>query len=299
MKQLFFLLSILLGLSTFASAHASLDSMGITMINNQIFILHRVEKGETFYKLGTRYKVSAEEIQDRNGNISVLSLGTILVIPAHQGALFNPPLRLIHVHTTQAGDQLQKIADTYGMSHQRLKSLNQLQSETLSPGQAIYVEILDKKSIENKNTNYYEVKKGDTYFGIAKYHQTTLDSIFWWNGIDAKSKLSIGQKLIVGFGEKKASPVLKKYKHLESGVGQMISDRGQRSTQDFALHASLPYGTLVKVTNPSNKKAIMVKIIGKLSTRDTSKNTLLKLSKSACNKLGILTNNFPILLEYD
>lgn len=57
-----------------------------------------------------------------------------------------------------------------------------------------------------------------------------------------------------------------------------------------ACHSSLPYGTLVKVTNIYNKKSVVVRI----NDRFCQKNyRLLDLSKSAATEIGLFSTELP------
>ncbi|MEM1135992.1 MAG: LysM peptidoglycan-binding domain-containing protein [Bacteroidota bacterium] len=86
----------------------------------------------------------------------------------------------------------------------------------------------------------------------------------------------------------------------EQGIGMKISGNNASANQIVGLHKTAPYGTYIKVTNPSNGRSTAVKIIGKLPTSVTQNNQLvIMLSTAACQRIGVLNNQFPVVLEYN
>ncbi len=88
------------------------------------------------------------------------------------------------------GDTLYGIANKFGVSVNDLKSLNNLNSNTLSIGQVLKI----PDSSNNKLT--YTVKSGDTLYSIARTYNTTVDKIKELNNLKSNT-LSIGQTLIL------------------------------------------------------------------------------------------------------
>lgn len=89
--------------------------------------------------------------------------------------------------------------------------------------------------------------------------------------------------------------------HREDGVGAMIKANSNSDNPNVfvALHRTAPYGTMIKVTNPSSNTSTVVKVIGTISSEiPADKNIIIKLSIATCRQLGILTEQFPIVIEY-
>ncbi len=86
-----------------------------------------------------------------------------------------------------------------------------------------------------------------------------------------------------------------------SGVGAMIrTPRGSNNSQFVALHRTAPSGTHIKVTNPSNGRSTVVKVIGKIPAGlEQKEHLLIMLSEPACQQIGIINDEFPIQMNYN
>ena len=94
------------------------------------------------------------------------------------------------MHIVQVGDTLYSIAKKYNTTVDRIKSLNNLTSNTLSIGQILKI----PTSNENISTKTHIVQVGDTLYSIAKKYNTTVDTIKNLNNLP-NNTLSIGQVL--------------------------------------------------------------------------------------------------------
>jgi len=327
--KLFGLLSAFLLLSHISWGHLiPPDSIGIRKINNQHFIVHKVERGETLTSISNRYHVALATLRQSNINLVVLKAGQIILVP-FQAAKPEKVARATMSYRVRQGDHLYKIARQFSMDLARLKTINQLTDNALTPGQTLKVEvpanslgepITSVETAEKIKSGQalpdsptvpitHQVMSGETMYGISNQYQVSIDSINQWNNLAERTPLHVGQKLIVGY-RKMGSPPRKNtledipedaipHNTSESGVGAMIRDRGQSSLVDVCLHSTAKYGTLIKVTNPSNNRSIAVKVIGKLSDVDKKNQVIARISEAACEKIGILNDQFPILLEYN
>lgn len=93
-------------------------------------------------------------------------------------------------YVVKSGDTLYSIAKKFGTSVDKLKDLNNLNSNLLSIGQKILVndEIIEE--------GVYTVSNGDTLYSIAKKYNTTVDEIKKMNNLNS-NMISIGMKLII------------------------------------------------------------------------------------------------------
>lgn len=94
-------------------------------------------------------------------------------------------------YKVKKGDTLYAIAKKFGMTVDKLKDLNNLNSNNLSIGQELLV---TDKYIGNDNS--YTIKSGDTLYSIAKKYNTTVSKIKEINNLSS-DVLSIGQKIII------------------------------------------------------------------------------------------------------
>lgn len=95
-------------------------------------------------------------------------------------------------YTVKSGDTLYSIAKKYGITVDKLKDLNNLNSNMISVNQKLLVN--DQK--KDQTTNTYVVEKGDNLYSIAKKYSTTVSKIKELNNLKSDT-LSIGQELII------------------------------------------------------------------------------------------------------
>lgn len=93
-------------------------------------------------------------------------------------------------YTVVAGDSLYSIANKYGMTVNELKELNNLTTNLLSIGQKLKIKYSEGTDL----VNFYEVKKGDTLYGIALMNNVSVNDLMSYNDLTS-SYLQIGQVL--------------------------------------------------------------------------------------------------------
>ncbi|MBX2841223.1 MAG: LysM peptidoglycan-binding domain-containing protein [Flammeovirgaceae bacterium] len=191
------------------------------------------------------------------------------------------------IHKVAQGEYIFALARQKNLSVDSLKIWNTLESEgNIQPGQDLIV-----------GYNYY-----DTNGNIVMTSGANIPDV---KG-NTKESVTSGISLNTTNPAQMAGVIpdvnleLPTYKK-ETGYGKMIKDNtGQAPQQNVALHKSAPYGTYIKVVNPGNGKTVAVKIIGQIPKEiATDPNLLILLSPTACNKIGVINEAFPIQLEYN
>ncbi|MCB8982869.1 MAG: LysM peptidoglycan-binding domain-containing protein [Ardenticatenaceae bacterium] len=99
---------------------------------------HTVQPGETLASIAQQYNVPAEEIAAANNltNVNQLDVGQVLIIPAPGTTTTNPggttpPTTGEQVHVVQAGENLFRIALSYGMTTEELAAYNGITNPSL------------------------------------------------------------------------------------------------------------------------------------------------------------------------
>lgn len=100
--------------------------------------VHRVASGETLYSISKRYGVGVSDIKKWN-NLSndQLQLGQELIIESSNSTTSNT----FSTHIVQKGETLYSIAMKYGVKIEEIKLWNNLQSENLSVGQTLKIQL--------------------------------------------------------------------------------------------------------------------------------------------------------------
>ena len=91
-------------------------------------------------------------------------------------------------HTIKSGESLRVIAEMYGMGVSELQKLNSMSSTTIYAGNKL--KVIDRKGVgktspssSNSVNKTYRVKSGDSLYGIAQKHHTTVDKLKNLNGL--------------------------------------------------------------------------------------------------------------------
>ena len=120
------------------------------------------------------------------------------------------------MHRVKKGETLASISRQYKATTAQLKTWNHLKSNRLTLGQSLSVQrvatvdrvhrkiaaksdkatVLRAKSEEGKRT-LYTVRRGDTFFSIARKFNVAVNDIHRWNNVSNKHKLQPGKKLTV------------------------------------------------------------------------------------------------------
>ncbi|WP_163651804.1 LysM peptidoglycan-binding domain-containing protein [Listeria sp. PSOL-1] len=94
-------------------------------------------------------------------------------------------------YTVKKGDNLSKIALKYKTTVSKLKEWNNLTANFIQIGQKLVVK---RNHTETKPTTNYVVRKGDTLWGIARKHNTSVKTLQITNKLNSTA-IYVGQKM--------------------------------------------------------------------------------------------------------
>jgi membrane-bound lytic murein transglycosylase D len=104
-------------------------------------------------------------------------------------------------YTLRDGQSLSRLARSIGTDVDTLLAMNNLRSaDDIGGGDSIYLPVRARELgslLLAHNDAYYAVKKGDTFFSIAKSHHLTVEELLAINELDSDHKLHPGEKLRV------------------------------------------------------------------------------------------------------
>jgi len=84
---------------------------------------------------------------------------------------------------------------------------------------------------------------------------------------------------------------------MESGVAELIEGTdGNRKY--LALHRTAPVGTILKVRNEMNNREVFVRVMGKLPETVLTDRVIIRVSKSAYDRLGAIDQRFRVQVTY-
>lgn len=151
--------------------------------DNDNFVFHEVQQGESLSELASRYGVSRGQLMQNNNLTSdELSSGQSLIIRKSAPSTISSKY-----HTIQRGETLYSIAKRYGINISKLRELNNLNNRSLTPGQKIIIEqgyntskndysydYAVKQVSSDSYIQYEPVVSGDNYTGTTTTVRTTL-----------------------------------------------------------------------------------------------------------------------------
>ena len=158
-----------------------------TISNNEEGIEYYVVKsGDTLWSIARNNNTTVDNIKTLNNlKNNTLTVGQRLII---RNTTSSTPSSG-NYYTVVKGDSLYKIANKFNTTVDKLKTLNNLKSNTLSIGQKLLLPT-------STTNNIYIVKKGDSLYKIANNYNTTVSKLKSANNLKSDT-LSIGQQLVI------------------------------------------------------------------------------------------------------
>lgn len=152
---------------------------------------HTVANGDTLYGIAKQYNLTVSQVKQLNHLTGdMIYPGQTLVISEAK------PPQTTATYTVTRGDTLYSIANSYNMSVDQIKQLNNLTSNTIHVGQTLQVIGTAPQTTQIQN-NTYTVQPGDSLYSIAQRANTTVDQIMKNNNLTS-SMLYVGQTLQLG-----------------------------------------------------------------------------------------------------
>jgi LysM repeat protein len=274
---------------------------------------HTVAAGETLYSIARQYQLSVSDIKAWNdlktANLEigqVLRLGNSDRIATDKKSVAQTdvqaeadkkpqigPNAANETHKVLSGETLYSISRKYSISIQDLKSLNDLEGNSVDIGQVLVLK--SGGVIENKKAAEPVVIVEDSYVSPVVEVQPIVEE----------------KKQVVVTKVEEPLPKVQKYGNSdrrvtnENGFDQVIEEgfamkiENSPDTQKYlALHRSLPIGKIIQIKNQMNNQTIFVRIIGKLPDVGANTNVLVRLSEQAFSRLGAIDPKIPIEITY-
>jgi LysM repeat protein len=252
---------------------------------------HKVAPKETMYSISKTYGVSVDELKKWNNlTDNSLSVGQEIIVKKPSPGqkvpvetktpeLYPVSIPVSGVHVVSAKETLYSIARLYGLSVSQLRSWNLLESDEVQAGQTIFVNAPETRKTpvvvqqEVKKETPVEVRNPE-----AKIDPPTP--------VPAKN-----QTIRISESMKNSDEII------ESGVAELI-DGTEGNRKYLALHRSAPVGTILKVRNEMNNREVFVRVMGKLPETAVNQKLIIKLSRSAYDRLGAIDPRFRVELTY-
>jgi LysM repeat protein len=313
------------------------DSIGIETINGKTFIIHQVGEKETLYGLSRRYGVTIDQILEANPSADAgLSIGQIIrvpYIPKPKQAAGDIRHKVAEKETLfsiakQYGVQVEDIKRWNNLTD---NALHVGQILVLRQGNTVAAApVVPQPSTPEMKTQrtVHTVAAKETLFSIARQYGITVQQVKEWNSLTTE-ELKIGQLLFVSQPmytpattvqlpvETPASTqkptvtepqpdtqvitisesVRDKDEIRENGIAEVIAGT-EGNRKYLALHRTAPVGTILKVRNEMNNREVFVRVVGVLPDTGLTDKVLIRVSKSAYERLGAIDPRFRVEVTY-
>lgn len=168
---LFLLLFIVLSSNSFAqNTPVTVEiSQEREIIDSQLFIIHRVKKGETLYSISKAYGVSIEQISKDNPEVqSGVREGSQIKIRAQQEK------KSMIIHTVRWYETLSSIAKKYGVSEQDIILTNKIVDGKIEVRQQLFI---PKEGLQTQAITTPESPTTSTQFAQKEESQKSLETL--------------------------------------------------------------------------------------------------------------------------
>ena len=283
---------------------------------------HVVAAKETMFSISQAYGVTVDDLKQWNNLTSnALSVGQELIVrkptvtarPTSSAVTAAKPADGIHV--VAAKETIYSISRQYGITTQELKDWNKLEGSDISVGQQLLV-VAPKTGHVAGNATTSSVSPPTTNSASAGGSVTTTKPIA---EISATSTTAGSAVAATTSPENKQSvpettastsrpepkeqtiriseTVKSSDEVLETGLAELIEGTdGNRKY--LALHRTAPVGTILKVRNEMNNREVFVRVMGKLPETALTNKLVIKISKSAYDRLGAIDPRFRVEVTY-
>lgn len=253
---------------------------------------HRVVEGETLYSISRMYGVTVSELQAWNNLTSTnLALGQELTIKktggtplqATQASSSGAPQTLQKgVHKVSANETLFSISRKYKVRLSDIKKWNNLGDDVLKIDQLLYVAPPDKRDAATTAATA----------GIDTTPAATpVNTAVPKNAGVKNPPESANQTVTISENLHNSDEVV------QSGLAELIEGT-EGNRKYLALHRTAPIGTILKVRNEMNNREVFVRVMGKLPDTALTDKLIIKISRSAYDRLGAIDPRFRVELTY-
>ncbi|SMG28353.1 DPBB and LysM peptidoglycan-binding domain-containing protein [Sphingobacterium psychroaquaticum] len=268
------------------------DSIGTEIINDQIYIIHKVESKDTYYALGRRYKAQVNAIMSANNKKNLRPGDTVKIPTGRKGEALAVTKPVVNTTNTQ----------------------KQNNTSVQTPD-------------NNEILTSYKVGKSETLYAISRRFNTTVDEIKKLNNLTSNAVREgqmlkipnadfqppiIEEPVVAVEPEEIDTPIIEQpgrdlgfepsrygiREKKEKGIGVWMDNLETNEKSNLALHKTAPIGTILKITNPMTKSVTYAKVVGKFNDNADNQDAIVILSKSAASYIGALDRRFLIEIAY-
>lgn len=324
-----FCLALLAGLMTgMAGARAGgmsvVDSVGVEKVGGKIFVLHKVNQGQTMFAVVRQYGTTIHALREANPGMSdQIQSGQTIRVP----------------YTPKGGKREDKKDDKKELVKAEVKETKPAQTAPVTPAPATPSTSAPSASsaVALPANGIHKVEPGQTLYRVAVKYGVLMADLRKWNNLtddnlkdgqelivsekgiekpaptvaapapkvttttvvkdSVKAKAVVPEKVVKPVEEVAAPKVVKSKKKSESGLAEVI-ETDESTSKFLGLHRTAPIGSLVEVLNEYNQEKIIVRIIGRIPDTSVNDDIVIKLSSRAFEKVSPNSKRFRAVVSY-
>ena len=263
--------------------------------------VHTVAEKETLYSISRMYNVSIDDIKEWNHLTSnSLTLGQELIVKktSTQPAITTTTPTNVET-TTQKGvhqvaqkETMFSISRQYNISVDDLRRWNNIEGNELKIGQLLFVAPPKNSNVAAQQTSASVpvtapvVKESAT----SNSSSTTVSST---SSTQTPKNTSAASSRTITISENTTNGD----EVVQAGLAELIEGT-EGNRKYLALHRTAPVGTILKVRNEMNNREVFVRVMGKLPDTALTDKLIIKVSKSAYDRLGAIDSKFRVEVTY-
>jgi len=245
--------------------------------------IHVVAAKETMFSISQAYDVSIDEIKKWNNLAdNSLSIGQELVIKkgSSHGVATQTTTASKGLHIVAAKETMFSIAKQYNVTVQQVKDWNKLEGYEISIGQELRIAPPQNETAKTVT----QVATPAVVVAADQKKEVVTQT--------APPKPEVKEQTI------RISESVKNTDEIsQSGLAELIEGT-EGNRKYLALHRTAPVGTILKVRNEMNNREVFVRVMGKLPDTALTDKLVIKISKSAYERLGAIDQRFRVEVTY-
>lgn len=245
--------------------------------------VHKVQPKETLFSISRMYGVTVDDIKTWNNlKDNALNVGQDILIKKGSTSATTTvakPNEVKMTHTVAAGETLYSIARQYNISVDKIKEWNGIQNNELKISQVLYVA---QPMFSQQQTTSQQPTTNN--------QQPTTPVVATTTPVQT-------QAATAGSPVKISESVLGTDEVHELGLAELIEGT-EGNRKYLALHRTAKTGSILKVRNELNNREVFVRVAGQLPNVATNDKLVIKISKSAFDRLGGVDEKFRVEVTY-
>jgi len=236
---------------------------------------YKVSPGETLFGIAKKFGSTVDELIVTNGlKSNTLQPGQILLVKAT-----NPPAEAV----TEAPVVKQQPEKTTEKPVEKPVTKANIEKPVTKPVETKPIEKPVAKTTKPLKTEDSFVEQPDApQTPVAKRDSTKVSP---HDTVDFNGHKIVGDRY--GLSEKN-----------ESGIAVWMDNENSDPNKRMILHRTAPIGTVIKITNPMTNRTTFVKVVGRFTETENTKDVIVVMTKNVAESLGALDKRFHVSISY-